>query len=53
MYAWIWAHLPGPRPLRVLSAVLLVLAVLAVLFLLVFPAVAPLTPFDDTPTPSG
>jgi hypothetical protein len=50
MYSWIWRHLPGPGPVRVATAVILVLAVLALLFFVIFPAVAPHTPFDDTPT---
>ncbi len=37
MYAWIWRHLPGPTPVRLLCATLLVLLVVAVLFTVVFP----------------
>jgi hypothetical protein len=37
MYPWIWHHLPGPLPLRLLSAAGLALAVAAVLWLWVFP----------------
>ena len=37
MYPWIWRHLPGPLPVRVATAVLLVLAAAALLFV-VFPA---------------
>lgn len=48
MYAWLWRHLPGPVPVRVLLAAVLVLAVLAVCFTWVFPAVAPFMPFNDT-----
>ena len=38
MYPWIWRHLPGPLPVRVATAVLLVLAVAALLLFVVFPA---------------
>ena len=38
MYVWIWRHLPGPRPVRVGTAVLLVLAAAALLLFAVFPA---------------
>lgn len=47
MYAFVWRHLPGPWPVRLLLALLLVLGVVALLFLLVFPAVEPLLPFDE------
>ena len=38
MYPWIWRHLPGPLPVRVATAVLLVLAASALLLCVVFPA---------------
>lgn len=47
MYAWIYRHLPGGPPVRVLIAVLLVLAVLALLLLVVFPAVDAVLPWVD------
>ena len=46
MYGWIWRHLPGPIPVRIIEALLLTVAVVAVLFLLVFPAMAPLVPWE-------
>lgn len=46
MYAWIWRHLPGPLPARVLVSAVAGLAVLAVLLLVVFPAL-------DAVLPSG
>jgi hypothetical protein len=39
VYGWIYRRLPGPPPLRVASAVLLVLAAVALLLFVVFPAV--------------
>jgi hypothetical protein len=47
MYGWLWRRLPGPTPLRVLLAVLLVLAVVVALFLVVFPWLEPRLPFND------
>jgi hypothetical protein len=44
MYGWIWRHLPGPLPVRVLLALLLVCAVVALLFFVIFPLVGPLLP---------
>ena len=38
MYPWIWRHLPGPLPVRIATAVLLVLAAAALLLFVVFPA---------------
>jgi glucose dehydrogenase len=38
VYPWIWRHLPGPRPVRVTTAVLLVLAAAALLLFAVLPA---------------
>jgi phage shock protein PspC (stress-responsive transcriptional regulator) len=47
MYGFIWRHLPGPTVVRVLLALLLVLAAIAVLFVWVFPALAPIMPFNN------
>lgn len=47
MYGWLWRHLPGPLPAKLVSAALLALAVVTVCFLWVFPAVAPYMPFND------
>jgi len=47
-YGLLWRILPGPTPVKVILAVLLLLAVVAALFTWVFPAIAPLMPFNDT-----
>ena len=47
MYAWLWRHLPGPLPVRVLLALLALAAVVLVLFTVVFPQVAALLPYSD------
>ncbi|MCL2849320.1 MAG: hypothetical protein FWE61_04660 [Micrococcales bacterium] len=48
MYAWIWRNLPGPVVVRALIALILVGAVVVACFLWLFPAIAPLMPFNDT-----
>ena len=50
MYGWIWRHLPGPTPMRIVSAVFLFLMITAVLFFLVFPWLEPYMPFDHATT---
>ncbi len=47
MYPWIWAHLPGPWPVKTLLAVVLVVAVVLLLLTTVFPAVVQLLPGTD------
>jgi hypothetical protein len=50
MYSWIWRHLPGPRAVKLVQALLLVTAVLALLMLVVFPWVEPRLPFNAVTT---
>lgn len=50
MYGWIWRHLPGSVPVKVLQASVLVLVVLALLFFVVFPWAEPRLPFNDVTT---
>jgi hypothetical protein len=58
VYAWLWRHLPGPWPARVLGCAVLLVGVVAVLFLVVFPWVEPRLPFNhvtvthSSPSPS-
>jgi hypothetical protein len=47
MYGFIWRHLPGPVAVRVLLALVLLATAVAVLFVWVFPAVAPIMPFNN------
>ncbi|MDQ1619897.1 MAG: hypothetical protein QOE19_2466 [Actinomycetota bacterium] len=47
MYAWIWRHLPGRWPVRLLLSAVLVCAVVAVLFTMVFPWAEHSLPFLD------
>ena len=48
MYASLWRSLPGPWPVRALISLVLIAAFVYALFTYVFPAVAPLVPFNDT-----
>jgi len=48
MYGWLWRRLPGPVWVRVGILGAVAFAVLVVCFLWVFPAVAPLMPFNNT-----
>ncbi|MGH3788494.1 MAG: hypothetical protein ACRDRG_18545 [Pseudonocardiaceae bacterium] len=50
MYGWIWRHLPGPFPVRLLQALLLTAGVVALLLLVVFPWVEPRLPFNAVTT---
>ena len=50
MYGWIWRHLPGPRAVKMIEALLLVIAVLALLMFVVFPWLEPRLPFNDVTT---
>ena len=47
MYAFLWRRLPGPWPVRVAIALVVVLLVVAALFRWGFPLLAPLMPFND------
>ena len=53
MYASLWRVLPGPWPVKVLISVILVVVVVAVCFLWLFPAAAPLMPFNDNTIQTG
>ncbi len=50
MYSWIWRHLPGPRAVKLLQALVLIAAVLTLLMLVVFPWVEPRLPFNAVTT---
>lgn len=47
MYAWIWRKLPGPWPVKLVEALVLLVAVVALLFTVVFPWLEPRLPFND------
>lgn len=47
MYGWIYRHLPGPTPVRVLLALLLAAGVVTLLLFVVFPVVEPWVPLND------
>ncbi|MGV8968579.1 MAG: hypothetical protein ACOH2F_20135 [Cellulomonas sp.] len=48
MYGWLWRHLPGPIAARAAMLLVAVFVLLTVCFLWVFPAIAPLMPFNNT-----
>jgi hypothetical protein len=56
MYVWIWRHLPGGLPGKLIGSVVLVAVVVLLLFVVVFPWVGPKLPFEhvtvDAPTPT-
>jgi hypothetical protein len=47
MYVWIWRHLPGGLPGRIVGSLVLLAGVLALLFFLVFPWAETRLPFND------
>lgn len=47
MYGWIWRHLPGPVPVRLLFALALAAGVVLLLFTTVFPWAEKALPFLD------
>ncbi|KAA1420493.1 hypothetical protein FE697_016165 [Mumia zhuanghuii] len=47
MYAALWRVLPGPTAVKLVLAGALFLGVVAILFLVVFPEIEPLLPFDQ------
>lgn len=50
MYGWIFRHLPGPLPLRIVFAVALIAAVVMLLFTVVFPWVQEYSPLQGSVT---
>jgi hypothetical protein len=51
MYVWIWRHLPGPWPVKLLGSLVLVTGVVALLMLVVFPWAEPRLPFNQVTVP--
>jgi hypothetical protein len=47
MYGWIWRHLPGGVPGKLLGSLVLVAAAVYLLFTVVFPWLEPRLPFND------
>lgn len=47
MYAALWALLPGPTPVRILIAIVIVTLLLALLFTVVFPWASQFVPGQD------
>lgn len=53
MYVWIWRHLPGGLPGKLLGSLVLLAAAVALLFFVVFPRVEPLLPYSDVTVDSS
>jgi hypothetical protein len=53
MYPWLWGHLPGPWPARVVQCTALLAAVVTALFLWVFPRVEAALPYQDVTVPNS
>jgi hypothetical protein len=53
MYGWLWRVIPGGVVGKLLGSLLLLTASLALLFLVVFPRVEPLMPFQDVNVDTG
>ena len=53
MYAALWRVLPGPRWVKAVQCLVLLLVVVAICFVWVFPAVAPYMPFNDNSVETG
>lgn len=47
MYAYLWHLLPGPKPIKIILAIAIVLAVILVLMEVVFPWVSAQLPYTD------
>ncbi len=47
MYALLWRSLPGPRPVKAVLLIVLLLAVFLLLMEVVFPWVSTLMPYND------
>lgn len=47
MYGFIWRHLPGPTPVKILISVVLLAAVFMLLMEVIFPIISPYMPYND------
>jgi hypothetical protein len=53
MYGWLWRTFPGGIAGKLLCSLVLTAAAVALLFLVVFPRVEPLLPFQDVTVNTG
>ena len=53
MYGWLWTHLPGRLPAKLVASTVLLLGALALLFLVIFPWAEPHLPFNDVTVTPG
>jgi hypothetical protein len=52
MYVWIWRHLPGGLPGKLLGSLVLLAAAFALLLFVVFPWAEPRLPFNQVTVPN-
>jgi len=53
MYVWIWRHIPGGIPGKLLGSLVLLVAAVALLFFVIFPRVEKKLPFNDVTINQG
>ena len=53
MYGWLWRSFPGGLPGKLLCSLVMLTGALALLFLVVFPRVERLLPFQDVTVDTG
>ncbi|MEJ5928814.1 hypothetical protein WG915_09355 [Corynebacterium sp. H128] len=47
MYGYLWRHLPGPLPVKILIAVAIVVGIFFLLMEVVFPQLSDLMPYQE------
>lgn len=53
MYGWIWHHLPFGKPGKLIGSLVLATAAVALLWYVVFPAIDPYLPFNNSGQVTG
>lgn len=53
MYVWLWRHIPGGIPGKMLGSLLLFVGMVALLFFVIFPRVQNSLPFNDVTINQG
>jgi hypothetical protein len=53
VYAWLWRHIPGPLPIRLLVSLAVLVGVVALLFFVIFPAIDPHLPWNNVNVSNG
>jgi hypothetical protein len=53
VYGWLWRHFPGGLLGKIVGSLAMTAVAIALLFLVVFPRVEPLLPFQDVTVDTG